>query len=458
MIRRLYEPKLGVMPIDINLEGASINSKQQTSRDVGLRPDVFYNGYQIPSEYIEILRIDANGFLPTMILEFTDPTDIMSDLGYPVDDTLISLFIRTTQEGLRPIRADFKILDYSISYEQDGNADKATKIYYITGVMNINEMFISRQEAYISLSSYKVMDEFATRYGLGFATNISNTTDEMTWIRPNQSGIDFIREVTSNAYLSEESFMYSFIDLYMNMNYVDVETEMRESASNFKGLLNPLGQPAAYSNELSSNEIFEPIEIVLTSDEAARQTNMYFNDWKIDNQSTRISLERGYLTRSIFYDIRGNSSGKAGAFRQFDIDSLSTPGVENRAIILKGKPGDDTFYKQHIKYIWGAKIDRDSVHPNYSYVKAQNELNLRTLDKLSVRLTMPQFNFNLFRFQKVRIHFSNNADSNVTTPPQNNSMTGQWLITGISYQYDKLGSTQSVTAIKRELNVQDLSI
>lgn len=455
MIRRIIEPRISLEPITIPLEGSSQEAKESTAKNTGIKPDVFYNNYQIPAEYIDYLEIDSTGFIPTFRFSFKDPTDVMADLGYPLDDTLVSVFIRSSQEGLNPIRADFKIMDYNIYSDLEKGGE--VRSYYMSGVLNVNEMYISRQEFYKKMTSRKAMESFATKYGLGFATNIEESADEQTWIRYNVSGRRFINEVSTNAYLSDEAFMYSFMDLYYNLNYVDLEGQMREDAGVFKGLVNPLG----LSSSVGTGEVFktdsETKELILTNNQSAKNSNLFFSDWKIINQSTRISLETGYLTRSIFYDLHGNTSGKAGAWRQFDLDSLTTPGDETRSIILKGRPADPDFYKDNITNVWCAKLDKDNTHANYSYVQAQNSLNLRTLDKLAVNITMPQFNMNLFRFQKIRMHFSNQSDENVSGNAQINAMTGQWLISGMKYYYSaSAGISQDVQLIKRTLNVSDL--
>jgi hypothetical protein len=68
-----------------------------------------------------------------------------------------------------------------------------------------------------------------------------------------------------------------------------------------------------------------------------------------------------------------------------------------------------------------------------NYIKAQNNQNLKDLEKIVVRMTLPNVNFNLYRFQKILVEFSNNDVNNVSGKMYNESLTGEWLITSISY-------------------------
>ncbi len=67
---------------------------------------------------------------------------------------------------------------------------------------------------------------------LGFSSNVRESNDEMTWINPNDTYKEFIKDITRYSWISEDSFIWTFIDFNYNLNYVDIQLELNEFTKN----------------------------------------------------------------------------------------------------------------------------------------------------------------------------------------------------------------------------------
>ena len=104
-----------------------------------------------------------------------------------------------------------------------------------------------------------------------------------------------------------------------------------------------------------------------------RKTGFTANKYEIVNQSTENALTYGHRRKINYYDRRGNWNERSGTFKIFDMDSITTPGIENNGVILKGAPGDQNFLNNNVKQLYIGKLDKDNMHENAPYAYAQNK-------------------------------------------------------------------------------------
>ena len=210
--------------------------------------------------------------------------------------------------------------------------------------------------------------------------------------------------------------------------------------------------------------------MVLTNHPDRQTSNFYINKFNIMNSSTNINLEVGYKSFLSYYDKNGNILYK------LMMDTITSTNSED--VILKGKVGEITeLNDKSVKNFNSGKLDTDNVHENYLYAENQNIRNLKSLQKIKTKITLTIMNFNLYRFQKIKMKFYKMDDlSNVDDKPikvsnknindsinkdfdehrLNNRLTGEWLITAINYTFNKVGGfSQEVTLVKRELGFTD---
>jgi putative chitinase len=130
-------------------------------------------------------------------------------------------------------------------------------------------------------------------------------------------------------------------------------------------------------------------------------------------------------------------------------------------IILKGKPGDEDFFKQNINNIWIGKLDKfeedgsGNSHLNFNYSLIQNQINIDEISKISIDITLPYPNFNLYIFQKVYLALINQKPGLFHTSLRYKRLTGNWMTTAISFIFDGKKHYQKVTLIKRELELDE---
>lgn len=438
--------KLKLDPIVIDTTTLTPDQVKDAQNSAGVEPKVYYHNVEFSVENIKSMVIRSTTFLPEIEIAFNDPTNIMLEKGFPTDNDIISVFVPSRSEMIKPIRADFKILTFVID-----TVGTSVASYTITGILNIGYMFVNEYRAYPGKTSWDVLKDIAMQCGLGFKSNIENTQDNMNWINTGLNVMEIVQDVTLHSWNGEASFMWCYVDLHYHLCYIDVEAALRDDTVN-KGVINTT------MSKLGENIPEVVDEIVLSNDSGAMATNGFFSKSIIINKSTAVSLDQGYKCAAYYYDRSGNWEKKAGSFLTFEIDSLTTPGSESTSLIMKGRPtNDEEFFKSNIGLDYVGKIDTDNVHSEYAYAKVQNTHNINNMEKVSQTITMPNHNMNLKRFEKVKVRMSNGTDR-PTLNEVNERLSGQWLVIGLTYSFDQRNKmTQYVNVVKRELNVLDVS-
>lgn len=428
-LTNFFKPTTAVPPPIKFDAGKSKSHANEIKSTLGYLPFVSYNGIQIEPRYIKSFGMSVQELLPTVSITFEDQYGLMNDRGTPLDDSKITVFISSRSPALKSIFMRFKITSFS----NMGNT------YVLNGICDINKMFLSTFESYSNMSSFECLQEFAKRAGLGFNSNVNESNDKMTWINPAMRGMDFVKDVIAKSYRSDSSFIWCYVDPYYNLNYIDVEEALKIDIKSDIGI---------HTVGLNSIDDFKDdnkiINLMLTNDKSMSNSNHYFDSWSLINNSTSISLKRGYLNRVNFYDINSFN------FLIFDIDSITSEG--DKTIIMKSNPQDETFFKEHVTTTYVGKLDSANMHKNYNYSIVQNEQNIEDIQKIGIRLNMTSPNFNLYRFQKVRVVISNKGG----TPTHgliNNRLTGEWMIIDIKYVQSDSKFKQIVTLVKRELDL-----
>jgi len=240
--------------------------------------------------------------------------------------------------------------------------------------------------------------------------------------------------------------------LYYNLNFIDLEKALSQDLSEIKWVNTNIFDDQLSTEDPSNAPLISPM---LTNSDSQKMSNTYFVGEKILNKSTETSLNRGYLRNVHYYDIDGNWEEKSGAYKSYVLDTITTPGSENTSIYLKGDPGNLYFYNANQSYHYMDKLDTKNMYPDFLWAKLQNEENLQDLQKITMQIILPKPNFNIKRFDKVNLVFANN---NVTVAgnAKNIKLNGQWLVTGMYYEWNGSILYQYVNIVKRELTFEDL--
>jgi hypothetical protein len=430
-----FQTLVNVIPTKIKPDPIRMNTPPQKdvqseiSQGLGNLPFVWYNNYQIELPDITFFQLYINNNLPTLKLVFRDTLNLMRDRAFPLDDTKIQIFLNPRSQQLKPIFLQLKIVNFSF----DGPN------LSLSAIIDVNPLYNKRFKSYSNMTSYKVFEDFCKETGMGLNTNIDDTNDAMTWINPGQRNLDFLNTVMDSSYSSDQTFLLYYVDYYYNLNFVDIEKELNRDIKEELGVSNiGIEEVAKIDDKERTSRLF------LTNDASMENSNSYFKRYRVINNSTKISIQEGYLSRVKFYDELSKD------FLIFDVDSITSRG--DKSIILKGAPQDESFFKENTQVIYAGKLDTDNMHSNYQYSSIQNSRNVVELQKVCIEVEMSSPNYNIYRYQKMFVFVSNQA-STPSASHVNNRLTGEWFVIDIRYVFDGISFKQVIRLIKRELDL-----
>jgi predicted chitinase len=427
IIAQIDKPTIVLKPIEFDANEDAHNNEVVVG--LGFTPFVWYNSYQISVRDIKSLRLYYDGVTPKAVLNFVDSVGFMKKEGMPLDDTKFEIFFNSGTKNLKSIHMKFKVINFQ---ENKGHS------YTITGSIELKDFYKINYKSYKG-TSFESLRKVSTELQLGFNSNITNTVDSMNWINHGIVFKDFLAGIINHSYISDTSYVLGYIDFYYCFNYVDIEKEWLRDISNDVGL------SSTGVNNLGDDSQKDKIEkLVLTTDKGSNMSPFYIKKYKVTNNSTKISTTKGYFTTTKSYD----SISKQ--FLVFDVDSQSAD--QNTNISLKGAPGDGKAMEENFRTKYSGKMDTQNVHKNYYYSETQNQVNLDNMVRISVDLEMGNPNFNLYKFQKVQIIFSNEKNTPSNSDQTQARLSGEWMIIDIAYSWTGGHLTQEVKCVRKELS------
>jgi len=411
--------------------------------DTALSPPI--DGTTINANDITYVKLYNNKFLPEIELLCKDSKGILFNDLYPFDhDTLICLFVKSTSEITNRIRMDFRVTEY----ETIQSCESCEYRYLIKGVINVDELHYTKFETYDE-TSYDLLKKLADNFKLGWATNVTSSNDKMKWINPGGTYLNFIKDVTKHAFIDKDSFIWTFIDFYHNLNYINIQKELDEFNTDEKGTLT--------DKKFDKDGEERNVKQYLTNNTGFEMTNKYIKKFSLVNQSFKVNLEKNYKTVARWYD-----TDKVTVYRE-ELKIL-----ENKDSNLKNYEGklrqlndeDSDIFDNNLGSTFLGKIDKDNVHENYALAELLNEHNLDKISKMKMVVTLAQINFSIKRFQNIKVEIYNIEDlmsrksDKKTLQNINTRLSGYWYVTGINYLYKSSGGQeQEITLIRRDLNL-----
>lgn len=406
--------------------------QKEVSKNLANIPFIYYGSYQIEVHDLYFFSLYYDGILPAIKLTFYDTLNVMKDKGMPLDDTKIKIFFNPRSTQLKEILMQFKITSFTVN----------SATYTIEGIIDINLLHISQYKSYPKMTSHKVLQSIAREAGLGFNTNIDDTNDQMTWINPGLYVSEFMEQVLESSYKSDTAFLTCYIDYYYNFNVIDVAKELERNIDEQLGVAD-----ISVSNLFDTSEDAEKLtNLIISNDESIRESNLYFEDYRILNNSMSVSLQAGYKNIVKYYD------NVQKELLVFNIDSITSQ--DKRTIILKGAPQDDEFFNMNTNTYYLGKLEKDNAHKNYNFSWIQNEKNLFDLEKMGLEVTMRTPNFTIYKFQKIKVLLSNQT-STPSADLVNGRLSGDWLVIDIKFVYVDNAFKQTIRLIKRELELTE---
>lgn len=402
LIRTITEPTIVLDDINVTTDEKTADDNvdnrltpMKTVKQLGgVTPTVQILGKIFSGEEITSLIIHSSGQVPTCDVTLLVIDKSFYSRSFPKDGDLVSIFIRSRDDILKPIRNDYIITSVDVS-NREGAGENAYESLYVTGVLNIpgyndTKSFCKKG------TSYTALMQVANDLKLGFATNEVNTSDSQSWLCAVDKPRDFITEVTSSAWKDTESFFHSYIDPFYYLNFVNVEPLFGEETEIEEAISLDL-----YTNDYGNDNVQGKStgKSVITNWDEHSSTPFYIVRYSLFNESASINIRNGYKRYAVYYDAL--TKNRETAF----VDPKTTEGAEKTKVLLKGRPREE-FYKKQVQTNWmGVQYGEngENCHEKYNIAKIQNYQNIVHLGKMGLRVTLQSINSNLRRMQSVPV-------------------------------------------------------
>ena len=442
--------------------------------------DVVYGGKEISH-----FEIESSGMIPTAYAKLTsyNKDNVKKDL--PKDGDIMSVFMRPGTDCLNYIRVDCVITD---CYVVNSSSEYTT--IQVDGKMFIPK-FESDDNRYALIGTSKdVCKGIAKKFGLGFAFNDpDNTNDVQNWLCLT-SCVDFLNDLKTHIWKDTESYFNIWIDVFYNLCFVNVHKFLNQtttdvdvtfySAVNFyQGMTKDTTH-----NDKSTNRG----DIKMFSNYSSfKKSPFYVLKWNIVNNSG-MSISKGYNKNSYTYennqflytnnvlndkDTQFNTLGNKSSYNMDLIDSQ---------MILRGRSSYDPKYdnglmKQNynmsslyttetytgMQFIMAdddAKHTTDNntwsgnVHKNYSRAPSHNDMNFAELDKMYIEIVCDGLCLQAMRGERIPIVLVDEDGETRESLENNNRIdinfmySGFYIIDSISYVYNQEVNPGGVSQFK----------
>ena len=344
-------------------------------------------------------------------------------------------------------------------------------------------------------TSIDTLRAYAKWLCLGFATNEDNTDDKQIWIYTKYGSDDsgFTENITAAAYKDDSSFFSIWIDLYYNLNFVNINKQLMaaENEVDIAAWINNIDKDFTFGETTKDSKTVE-IPKVLSNYTVFKTSSFYVTSWKPNNRSSNITFQVG--TKTWCQTFEHNNSYYANndrpKFLMAEMEPTYDTDKVHKYILLRGRAAQDASTKGtdlaranydyteiYARYPWmgiqytisnpdDSNLNWDgNHHKNYQRAKVQNLINLKELEKLNLEISVNGLNLNLIRADKIPVAL-------IKTDPIENRMinntmhsidmldqfySGWFIVKGFSITYDKENSnsimsnfTQNFILARRE--------
>lgn len=502
-ILTITEPTIKVDPFDIpdiesgqgggNNDNKSANKDKLSKQAGDTSPAIRINEYDFNAEQILSFSLTIDGLLPTLSVTVSDSKGAFSKSQYPKDGDVLMLFIRSKDEEIfKPIRMDFDIINVEAppisntgqSMEAPTSSGKTNEevIYTFECKAKIPDLLAEDCFGYPEDTTFNHLEKLATEMKIGFASNVTDTDDKMPRICPYDTRLKFIKEYTNSAYLDENSFFTSYIDLYYYLNFVNINDQLKYDEEMEDTITSTLQDLTKRKNDTEGNNGSTSKLFLTNLEKGSAGTNRYINAYSLVNNAGLITLKNGYARTIQYYD------DDEKEYRFFKIEPSITENLPEDLVPLRGRNDEDRYLKQ-VKYKYLGRQSSNEAegnsHLNYQYARISNYQNNQDIYKLYLVLEIQQANMALYRFQKVpliiyetdakkskteeqkeknaadagtqrsdkdKLEKGDSKTNNSNEPKINKYLTGVYVIGKIEYFYSSndQGITQRLTMLRRE--------
>lgn len=421
------------MPIDKSNDGGFANTQYNTINKAGIdAPVICINDKFLEKNEITYLEIDCTSFIPTIILTIKPNNVSFLTSNAIKDGDIISLFIRSTSDIITPIRCDFIINRNRINGYEINNPNSNVYIT-LNGELFIPGIHSSKDNIHTCGTSKEAIKDICKKLGIGFAFNdADNTIDKQLWFSPKKKIVDYIKDVTEHSWKDEESFFKSWIDLYYNLNFINVNKSLisEEDIDITAGTVSRTMQSEA---PLDTSEKNTTTQIKLLSNgEMNKNTPFFIYDITPVNNSSNITNYTGAKIKNSMFIHNQNFYNKGESpYISLDNVQMYDPKKTDNFMILRGrnKYNKNTANESDMEHVnlniedintqnvWRgiqytiSDVDKDTesnkwsgnVNLNYNRAFTHNKINNMELEKLYVKVMVAGPCLQVMRGEKIPI-------------------------------------------------------
>ena len=492
LVRLIEDPKIKK---DIRFDELSLSENGGTSTNGGSQLNTVGNDYPIirindmvlGKDDIQSMLISSRGFLPTIELSLKFANTALISKNMPKDGDMISVFVRTNTSAINYLRNDFIInhVDSNISSKSANNTVFLRGELFIEGFTSNNNTFG------IIGTSKDVMKEIAKKFKMGFAYNDADDMDDLqNWLCCFSSPQAFIEDVTRHSWKNNMSFFKSWVDLYYNLCFVNVNKFLSSDENPEDEIdLTFFSSTVALNSLTSSNDKpddAKPFLKVFSNFDSFKGSSFYISKWHPVNRSNSLSSGYSNIIHSFTHNQNVYIENKDNCEDTLIVNPVYDTSKLDSYIILRGRAKYDenanpdneqarvnySMQNTYINHIWSGveyKMDKDensssnntwsgNVHHNYHNAAYQNEINDIELNKLYIEVVCDGLCLQVMRGERVPVFLKYNTplDKNISPddPGFNRFYSGYYIVDSIEYKYNgkvKTGysSFSTIMSLKR---------
>ncbi len=389
-----------------NVDSPDMFLRDADEKEAGyFKPVVFINGYFV-EKYLLDFSLNLNEILPVVSFKFYTGSSTFLTVSYPKDGDIVSIYIRSNVGVYKPIRMDFNILKVDSSVSSSPNGEM---IYFsVLGECRVPGFYSQICKAFRDKTSYDTLFQISQDLDLGFATNDPNLNDTMTWICPNLSYYSFIKDVTLSSYKDDRSFYSTWVDVYYNLNFVNVNNQL-EAQDVIQTVKVQVGAAKGAANDTLFPGIeLLPVDLVLVVSNSLSYSGypFYINGYTLISEAGNTTNEMGYVQEVQLYDENAEYNKSAAVKNvSYSIQATTTEDVQENMVLQRGRASEKEYLKE-VRKKWMGILNSGTdgqVHPNYLQARVQNPLNLSDVTKFTLQVETLSYFAGFYRGQCVPV-------------------------------------------------------
>lgn len=245
--------------------------KMQTSVFGIQVPLIQINSTVVDYDAVQFFSLKSEGVLPELTMIIEDRYEFISNIDKPKSDNEVRIqIIPRFDNAYKKVNLSFYITNISVS----------GKMVRLSCAYKMPKMTSSKFESLGQLDTYSLFKQSAQDTGLGFATNISQMTDNRYIYCDNKSWLDLLNEEIQFA-AADTQILDWWIDLWNNINLVDIQERYNaiDSDEDMKIWI------ANQVNEVSTDETTDGVETValIHNHPAQNHSELFVTDYSIQN-------------------------------------------------------------------------------------------------------------------------------------------------------------------------------